>query len=288
MQKKYLDRTLGPVILKASEHFRVILVTGPGQVGKTTLLRHLQKDRTYISLDDVASLNRARQDPHHFIKGLKLPVLIDEVQKAPEIFPYIKIAVDQNKQPGQFWLAGSQQFSMMKNVTESLAGRMGIFHLQGFSLAEEEGRQSTPAFMPTRDALKQRQGIAETIPPREIYWKIWRGSSPGIMREGSESAKPIRLEDVSGPGEMAGFTDKWKQFYDSYTDSYVERDVHDYMRINDLIAFRIFMQVIAAQTGQLLNYRNISKKVGVSEPPSSRGSAFYSRPRSSPLSRLIT
>ena len=242
----FIQRTLGQAILKASDSFRVILVTGPRQAGKTTLLQYLQnKGRSYITLDDLDTRLAAQQDPAGFIDRLRLPVLIDEVQYAPDLFPYIKMAVDQSQQPGQFWLTGSQQFSMMKNVSESLAGRVAVFELQGISLAEEESRPSTPAFIPTVEALQHRQEIAKAIPSQQIYRKIWRGSLPRVV-----------LDDG----------DEWQRFYSSYVTTYVERDAHDYLRISDLMAFRKFMQATAARTGQLLNYRDLSKKIGISEP----------------------
>lgn len=146
----YITRTISQQILEATKGFKVILLTGPRQIGKTTLLENLQKpSRSYISLDTLDIRLGAKEDPAGFIDRLRLPVLIDEVQYAPELFSYIKMIVDKEKRKrGLFWMTGSQQFSMMKDVSESLAGRVAILAMQGISLAEEEGRPNTPPFIP--------------------------------------------------------------------------------------------------------------------------------------------
>ena len=243
----YIKRTLSKTILSANETFKVLLLTGPRQIGKTTLLEHLQANkRHYISLDALDVRAAAKEDPAGFIDTLPLPVLIDEVQYAPELFSYIKIAVDRDKsKTGQFWMTGSQQFSMMKDVSESLAGRVVILSMRGISQAEEEGRPDTPPFIPTAAVLKHRHTIAKPISQKEIYHKIWRGMFPDIVTK----------KDMN-----------WQQFYASYVLTYVERDARDYLNIDNLIAFKKFMQVAAARTGQMINYRNISNEVGVSQP----------------------
>jgi predicted AAA+ superfamily ATPase len=241
-----IKRTLETSVLEASQSFYIVLVTGPRQVGKTTLLQSLQKGgRSYVSLDDIDQRLAAKQDPAGFIGRLKLPVLIDEVQYAPELFPYIKMLVDTKKEPGLFWLTGSQQFSMMKNVSESLAGRVAILDMRGISLAEEEGRPETPPFIPTLDVLKNRSFCTRYLGEAEIYAKIWRGSFPQVV---------------------ASKRDIWQRFYESYITTYIERDVRDYLRVDDIMAFRRFIQIAASRTGQMLNYRDVSKEVGVSEP----------------------
>ena len=242
----YIQRTLAQQILEANKNFKVILLTGPRQIGKTTLLENLQKgSRSYVSLDVLDTRLAAKEDPAGFIERLDLPVFIDEVQYAPELFAYIKMVVDAEKKTrGLFWMTGSQQFSMMKNVSESLAGRVAILSMQGIALAEEEGRPDTPPFIPTVGKLKHRQKIARTLSVKDIYFKIWRGSYPDV---------------VTAQGR------NWQRFYESYVSTYVERDARDYLNIDNLAAFRKFIQVAAARTGQMLNYREISKEVGVSE-----------------------
>jgi hypothetical protein len=241
-----IKRTLRNAILDASASFKVVLLTGPRQVGKTTLLQDVQKDsRSYVTLDDLNMRGAAQQDPASFLDRLQLPVLIDEVQYAPNIFSYIKMTVDKAKQNGLFWLTGSQQFDMMQNVTESLAGRVAILHLQGISLSEEQGRPDDAPFLPELALLKSRQKTARTLTLPEVYHKIWRGSYPDMVTQDSDN--------------------HWERFYSSYVATYIQRDVREYLNINDSAAFHKFMQVAAARTGQLINYADMARDVGVSE-----------------------
>jgi predicted AAA+ superfamily ATPase len=241
-----IKRTLGKAILDASASFKVVLLTGPRQVGKTTLLQDVQKgERSYVTLDDLNMRQAAQQDPASFLDRLQLPVLIDEVQYAPNLFPYIKMAVDKTKLNGLFWLTGSQQFDMMKNVTESLAGRVAILHLQGISLAEEQGRPDDAPFLPELTLLKSRQKTAKALTLPGVYQKIWRGYYPDMVTEGTGK--------------------NWERFYSSYVATYIQRDVREYLNINDIAAFHKFMQIAAARTGQLINYADMARDVGVSE-----------------------
>lgn len=242
----FIQRTLRAPLLNASASFKVVMLTGPRQVGKTTLLQEAEKHaRTYVSLDDLGMRIAAQQDPASFLARLELPVLIDEVQYAPNLFPYIKMAVDKAKQPGLFWLTGSQQFELMKNVTESLAGRVAILQLQGISLAEEQGRPDDPPFLPTLALLKARQKSAQPLSLPEVYHKIWRGAYPDIVAQANDK--------------------NWELFYRSYVSTYIQRDVRDILNINNTAAFHKFMQIAAARTGQLINYADMARDVGVSE-----------------------
>lgn len=241
-----IKRTLGKAIVDTSDSFKVVLLTGPRQVGKTTLLQDVQKGkRSYVTLDDLNMRQAAQQDPASFLDRLELPVLIDEVQYAPNLFPYIKMVVDKTKQNGLFWLTGSQQFDMMKNVTESLAGRVAILHLQGISLSEEQSRSDDAPFLPELALLKSRQKTAKALTLPEVYHKIWRGSYPDMVTEGTGK--------------------NWERFYSSYVATYIQRDVREYLNINDAAAFHKFMQIAAARTGQLINYADMARDVGVSE-----------------------
>lgn len=242
----YIKRTLEQTIIEASAAFKVVLLTGPRQVGKTTLLQKLkEQERSYVSLDEPDTRFAAKRDPAGFISRLKIPVLIDEVQYVPELFSYIKAVVDRTGETGLFWLTGSQQFSMMKNVSESLAGRVAILDLRGISLAEEQGRPRTPPFIPTAEVLREREKIAEPLSVEQVFEKIWRGSYPHVVSDRGKS---------------------WHRFYQSYVSTYIERDVREYLKIDDLMSFHNFIQVTAARTGQMLNYREVSKDAGVSEP----------------------
>lgn len=238
-----IKRTIAEQVLEVSQYFKVLLLTGPRQVGKTTLLRSLAKEgRSYVTLDDLDMRIAAEQDPAAFISRLSFPVLIDEVQYAPSLFSYIKMKVDQDKEPGQFWLTGSQQFAMMKNISDSLAGRVAILDMLGISLAEEEERPNTSPFIPRQEVLLERQKTIKPLTIDEIYTRIWRGSFPDV---------------VVAQGK------NWETFYASYLTSYIEKDVRDYHRVDDLIQFRKFMQVVASRTGQMLNYSSLANDVDV-------------------------
>ena len=241
-----IKRTLEKQIKKASDFFKVIMLTGPRQVGKTTLLKNIMEaNRSYVSFDNIETRLEAMEDPARFIQQLKLPVLIDEIQYVPDLFSYIKLVVDKSDKKGLFWLTGSQQFNLMKNVSESLAGRVGIFRLQGITHIEESGAYDLPAFLPEPGLLKKRANQLKSMQTDVLYQKIWRGFFPQLVTEGY---------------------DFWQVFYESYLTTYLERDVYHYLKINDLVAFRKFMQLLAARTGQMINYRELSKEIGISEP----------------------
>ncbi|MDR2891903.1 MAG: ATP-binding protein [Deltaproteobacteria bacterium] len=238
----YIPRTVEQPILKNSGSFPVLLVTGARQVGKTTLLRHLGgQERQYVTLDDPLLLNLAKQDPALFMQRFPAPALIDEIQYAPELLPYIKMAVDSNRQPGQFWLTGSQQFHVMKNVSESLAGRVGILELFGLSRQEILGRGgSQKPFLPGLEFFQNANCDSPTL--QELYTVIWRGSFPGM-------ALDIGMErDV---------------FLRSYVQTYLQRDVRDLTQVGDEMAFLRFLRAAAARTGQLLNMAEMARDADV-------------------------
>lgn len=236
----YYKRTLTPYIANASDTFPVVLVTGPRQVGKTTIFEKCaEPGRTYISLDDPILLESAKSDPALFFKTYTPPLLIDEIQNAPELFPYIKMIVDREKKNGLFWLTGSQVFNLMKNVSESLAGRVAVLDLQGLSQSEKEKRPETSPFIPS---LKLRRDVRPMDLPA-IYSVIFRGSFPRLVSEDKIN---------------------WKLFYGSYVRTYIERDVRQILNLTQEIAFMKFVKVLAARTGQLLNYSELARDVDVS------------------------
>jgi predicted AAA+ superfamily ATPase len=241
----YRRRTLESFLTKASRQFPVLLVTGARQVGKTTFLRHLsRKGRTYVSLDDPMVLSLARKDPALFFQRFPTPLLIDEIQYAPELLPYIKLEVDRNHKPGSFWLTGSQPFHLMKGVSESLAGRVGVVQLLGLSRKEWAGRsrESRP-FLPTLPELRTRTRTGEKLPLKELYRLIWRGAFPAI-------ALNERLDrDL---------------FYSSYVQTYLQRDVRDLARVGDEMSFLRFLRAAAARTGQLLNLSELARDADIS------------------------
>ena len=242
----YINRTLEQSIKKISNFFPVIMVTGPRQVGKTTVLQNVANTpATYVSLDSLANRNLAQTEPELFLQRFPAPVLIDEVQYAPQLFPYIKAIVDQENKPGMYWLTGSQQFHLMKNVSESLAGRVGILHLDGFSQDEKNGNPMAQPFLPTMEYIDAKAKTSQPMDINRVYDVIWRGSYPKMH---------------GAPDDM------WNTFYESYLQTYIERDVKSFGAVGDTMAFVSFMRVLAARTGQEMNYSDIARDIGVTAP----------------------
>lgn len=241
----YLRRTLEEFLLRASQQFPVLMVVGPRQVGKTTILQHLsQSDRKYVTLDDPTLALLAQEEPSLFLERFHAPVLIDEIQYAPELLPYIKMQVDQKKKKGSYWLTGSQQFSLMKGVSESLAGRVGIVHLLGLSLREARKSALTDLpFLPVMDQLLKRVETAKPLSLMDVYEYIWKGSFPALATN-KEMDRNL--------------------FYSSYIQTYLQRDVRDLLKVSSQSAFTKFLRAAAARTGQLLNLSDMARDVGIS------------------------
>ncbi len=240
----YLKRTLENQILKASKAFPVVLISGPRQVGKTTILKNIETgNRTYVTLDNPMLKALAQDEPEIFLQRFKRPILIDEIQYAPQLFPYIKMEVDENKKPGDFWLTGSQQFHLMKNVSESLAGRVAILRLQGLSDFEVNKTPQVEPFIPEYDYLLNLSNIMKPQKLPKIYEKIWHGSFPLLLTNKN--------------------TDR-NTFYDSYIQTYLQRDVRDLTKVGDEKAFVKFLRATAARTGQLVNYTDLARDADIS------------------------
>lgn len=240
----YTPRTLEAYVKSATRQLPVMLLTGARQVGKTTLLQHASdRRRSYVTLDDPLVLRLAREDPALFMQRYTPPLLIDEIQYAPELLPYIKIAVDKARRPGLFWLTGSQQFRVIKGVTESLAGRVGLMRLLGLSRREMLGqtRQSGP-FLPEPALVLKRCETGGSLGLRALYQAIWRGGFPAIAL----NAKMDR--DL---------------FYGSYVQTYLQRDIRDLARVVDELAFLRFLRAAAARTGQLLNLSDLARDADI-------------------------
>ena len=240
----YIHRTLERAFLSASDHFPVMLVNGARQVGKTTLLRHLcGEERTYVTLDDPLVLELARRDPSLFLQRYPGQVLIDEIQYAPGLLPLIKMAVDEDRRPGRFWLTGSQHFHLMKSASESLAGRVGILELLGLSRREQDGAGADlPPFLPRPDVLEARLEDTARLRLPDLYSRIWRGSYPALAED------PDLDRDL---------------YYSSYVQTYLQRDVRDLARVGDETAFLKFLRASAARTAQLLNLADLARDAGV-------------------------
>lgn len=240
----YLSRTLEKFVSKAAASFPVLLLTGARQVGKTTLLKGLgAESRTYVTLDDPLVLQLARQDPALFMQRFAAPVLIDEIQYAPGLLPFIKMAVDADRTPGRFWLTGSQQFQLMNNVSESLAGRVGIVHMLGLSRMEADGSgKDQKPFLPGQELFAAMAEGPAPLSLHGLYARIWRGSFPAL----TASAETDR-----------------DMFLGSYIRTYLQRDVRDLAQVGDEMAFLRFLRAAAARTGQLLNMAELARDADV-------------------------
>lgn len=245
----YIKRHLEEQVLKASEYYPVVMVCGQRQVGKSTMLYHIkEEDRKYVTLDDINARRLAEKDVGLFFETYGYKLIIDEFQRVPTIMLEIKKIVDERalkgeKNSGMFWLTGSQKFRMMKDVSESLAGRVAVFDMSGLTRAEIDG-EPYRAFSPDISALKEK---ADGIKPRsvhEIYENIFRGGLPKLL-----------TSDIDR-----------ERYYADYVNTYLERDVKDLAQVGKLNEFYDFLVFLAARTAQELKYDEVAKAIGVSAP----------------------
>jgi predicted AAA+ superfamily ATPase len=240
------ERTISGVIEEFSKTFKVLLITGQRQVGKTTLLEKLAKGkRACITLDNPKFRLLAQNDPELFLAENPPPVMIDEIQYAPQLFPHIKMYVDTHKKhKGAFWLTGSQKFSLMQGIQESLAGRIVILDLLGLSYREIiRAPYSSIPFLP--ELLSHSKNASDTIKPlaaKTLYQRIWEGSLP----------EPIADRKINR-----------EAFYASYIQSYIERDVRDFYNVEKPLQFYNFISAVAARTANLINYSDLARDIGV-------------------------
>ena len=243
----YITRNIEQTINRISNQFKVLLLTGARQVGKTTLLKHLAQDsrRAYVTLDDLAVRSLALSDPALFLQRYTPPLLIDEIQYAPQLLSYIKMYADNGAKNGDIWLTGSQRLPLMQGVTESLAGRVGIIDLQGLSANEINGTDKTDPFLPEVELLFNRMNNAKKQSLKEIYKLIWQGSMPAMYNGGEQD---------------------WQSYYASYVQTFLQRDVMKLLQINDEIVFFRFLCAAAGQTGKMINYAELAKAAEISAP----------------------
>lgn len=245
----YIKRACEKTVKKINETFPVLLVSGPRQVGKSTLLEHLaEKDRTIVTLDDIQIRTLAQQDPILFFQRYQPPLLIDEIQYAPQLLPYIKMQVDQKKENGMFWLTGSQAFHLMKHVSESLAGRVGIVQLLGLSSSEINETISTP-FHSDPNILMNLIAQKKKMTGHEVFQRIFKGSMPRLYE--NEAVE----QDV---------------YYAGYLNTYIQRDIKELTQVGNEMQFLNFLTVVAARTSKPVIYQELADEVGISVPTAKR------------------
>lgn len=268
----YIHRTLEQKIMDISRDYSCLLLIGPRQVGKTTMLEHLMKGsaRRKVTLDDAENRRLAQSDPALFLEMHPAPVLIDEVQYAPQLFSYIKINVDNGTAPGSYWLTGSQAFQLMELAQESLAGRTAIVHMSALSQSELYGDGTTEPLSLKLEKLNRRKEHLSSCNSVEMFERIWSGGMPG-HRSGRYTDRDV--------------------FYSSYIQTYINRDVSDMIPGVDKLLFADFIRAAACRVGQLLNTHDIAQDVGVSDDTAKRWLQvlekseviFYLRPYSNNL-----
>lgn len=245
----YIKRHAEAAVDKLSGMFGAVLVAGPRQAGKTTMLQRITAGTNYVTLDDPLVRASAQEQCGTFFKDNPPPVFIDEIQKAPGLFSQVKMLIDREHKKGQFYLCGSQQFRKMKGVSESLSGRIGLVTLLGFSLRERYGVSDDTPFLPTEVYFDERRKQLADIPCDDVWKIIRRGSMPELCEN---------------PG-----LDR-RMFYSSYVRSYIERDVRDLSGVGDTVKFTRFMAAAAASAGRLVNLSSMARDAGISQPTAER------------------
>lgn len=245
----YIKRDMENLIIELSSEYSCILITGPRQVGKSTMLEHIDANRNRVTLDDLQERNLARTDPEMFLQLHKPPVLIDEVQYAPELFSYIKIAIDKGIAPGSYWLTGSQSYKLMNLAKESLAGRIAILNLTSLSQHELYAQSQLCPFEVDLDSLQTRENAYKIADIEDVFQRIWNGGLPAIA-SGKFSNRDI--------------------YYSSYLQTYISRDVKEETFVKDDAKFVDFVRAVACRVGQELNVHSIALDVDISDDTARR------------------
>lgn len=237
-----INRHLAATLKRSASHYPVLTVTGPRQSGKTTLVRSLFGKHTYVSLEAPDVREFAAEDPRGFLGQFDRGVVLDEVQRVPNLFSYIQGIVDSADKPGQFVLTGSQNFLLLQQVSQSLAGRTSVFHLLPFSRAELEAREPLPIKDIGRTVPKRKSG------PANLFQTLFAGSYPRIHDKGLDPQEWLR----------------------NYYQTYIERDVRSILNVGDIETFGRFVRLCAGRTGQLLNLSSLGADCGVSHATAKR------------------
>jgi predicted AAA+ superfamily ATPase len=237
----YYSRHIEPVINRIAKRKPVVVLTGARQVGKSTMLKNVRKDINYVSLGNPLLREAAKENPSVFFKMNKPPIIVDEIQKSAELFGYIKDMVDINRLKGQFYLTGSQSIKLMNNISDSLAGRAGVLQLLGLSMRELEANPYREPFLP--DTVRFTEVVKGGIPFTLLISRIHKGFFPELHETESD------IHD-------------WADFYSSYFQTYIEKDIRDVLNIQDESAFIRFVKALASLTGQMLNLTTVAEICG--------------------------
>jgi predicted AAA+ superfamily ATPase len=248
----YKERMLSAKLKRLAEHFSVVVVCGARQVGKSTLISHIFPDWNSVTFDPVIDIGNARSDPELFLDNHPTPLILDEIQYSPEVVPCIKRRVDRNKQPGMYILTGSQQWSVIRSISESLAGRAVFLDLEGFMLAEiNECIPSEPwiaRYLDNPYAFVNEKH--NTIPlERTLYEYLWRGWLPEM------DPMPEDLAD---------------DYFSGYIRTYIERDVRQLLDVDDWQQFGRFVQLSAALSAQEINFSQLGRDIGITPQTAKR------------------
>ncbi len=248
---EYYPRHLETQILEATKYFKAILVLGARQVGKSTMLSHMFPDTKAIVFDPIQDLYRARQDPELFLNSFPAPLILDEVQYVPELLPALKRRMDQNETKGQYFLTGSQNFSVLKSVAESMAGRVAIFHLDNFSLQErlKKGKSAgwLSQYLENPDTFYQKREIENLSMPLVEF--LFRGSFPATLE--------FPLSQIP-------------RYFRSYLETYVDRDIRLQEDIRQMAEFDRFLGILASLTAQEINASHLGREIGISPQTAKR------------------